>query len=125
MTATTTTHTKAEELAALRALAQRLGPSSYLGPWLTDALPWLEDQLRCDYMPQRARAMAEEAARIRAEAACDAVAMRQSAQLEARRLLEGVSKKADEITRAAQESAEATRGRAWDALRLALKELER
>lgn len=75
---TTTTRTKAEELAAVRALAEQLGPTSYLGPWLADALPWLEDQLRCDYIPQRARAMAEEAARIRAEAACDAVAMRQA-----------------------------------------------
>ncbi len=87
MTATaTSSRTKAEELAAVRAPAEQLGPSSYLGPWLTDALPWLADQLRCDYMPQCSRAMAEEAARVKAKACCDAIAKRQAAQLDARRL---------------------------------------
>ena len=33
--------TKAEELSALRRLAEELGPNSYLGPWLQDALPYL------------------------------------------------------------------------------------
>lgn len=121
---TTATHTKAEELAAVRALAQQLGPLSYLGPWLTDALPWLEDQLRCDYTPQRARAMAEEAARVRAEAACDAIAMRQSAQLEARRLLENTSAHAEQLKAQAEAEADRIRGRAWQAIRLAVKELE-
>lgn len=121
----TTTRTKAEELAAVRALAEQLGPSSYLGPWLADALPWLEDQLRCDYFPQRARAMAEEAARVKAEACCDAIATRQSAQLEARRLLEGTSAQAEQLKAQAEAEAERIRGRAWQAIRLAMKELER
>ena len=121
----TTTRTKAEELAAVQALAEQLGPSSYLGPWLIDALPWLEDQLRCDYIPQRARAMAEEAARVKAEACCDAIAMRQSAQLEARRLLEGTSAQAEQLRAQAEAEAERIRDRAWQAIRLAMKELER
>lgn len=121
----TTTPTKAEELAAVRALADQLGPGSYLGPWLSDALPWLADQLRCDYMPQRARAMAEEAARVRSEAACDAIAIRQTAQLEARRLLEATSTTAEQLKAKAETEADRIRGRAWQAVRLAMKELER
>jgi hypothetical protein len=122
---TTTTPTKAEELAAVRALADQLGPNSYLGPWLSDALPWLADQLRCDYMPQRARAMAEEAARVKAKACCDAIAIRQTAQLEARRLLEGTSATAEQLKAKAETEADRIRGRAWQAVRLAMKELER
>jgi hypothetical protein len=121
---TTTTPTKADELAAVEALAAQLGPNSYLGPWLRDALPWLADQLRCDYTPQRAREMAEEAARVRAEACCDAIAMRQSAQLEARRLLEGASSHTEELKAKAEAEADRIRGRAWQAIRLAMKELE-
>lgn len=123
--ATTTTRTKAEELAAVRALAEQLGPNSYLGPWLADALPWLEDQLRCDYFPQRARAMAEEAARVKAEACCDAIAIRQTAQLEARRLLEGTSAQAEQLKAQAEAEAERIRGRVWNAIRQATRELER
>ncbi|MCP9940986.1 hypothetical protein KBY70_01025 [Cyanobium sp. ATX 6E8] len=121
---TTTTPTKADELAAVEALAAQLGPSSYLGPWLRDALPWLADQLRCDYTPQRARAMAEEAARVRAEACCDAIAIRQAAQLDARRLLEGTSAQAEQLKAQAEADADRIRGRAWQAIRLAMKELE-
>lgn len=125
MTCNTTTKPrqweKSEELAALKELAEALGPDSYLGPWLADALPWLADQLRCDYFPQKARAMAEEAARVRAEACCDAIAIRQSAQLEARRLVDGCH----ELKEKAAVEAEQIKGRAWEALRLAMKELER
>jgi hypothetical protein len=116
--------TKAQELAAVRALAEQLGSASYLGPWLADALPWLEDQLRCDYFPQRARAMAEEAARVKAEACCDAIAIRQTAQLEARRLLEGTTTQAKQLKTQAEADADRIRGRAWQAIRLAMKELE-
>ena len=115
---TTTTPTKADELAAVEALAAQLGPNSYLGPWLRDALPWLADQLRCDYTPQRAREMAEDAARVRAEACCDAIAMRQSAQLE------GASSHTEELKAKAEAEADRIRGRAWQAIRLAMKELE-
>jgi hypothetical protein len=122
---TTTTPTKVEEFAAVRALADQLGAHSYLGPWLSDALPWLADQLRCDYLPQRARAMAEEAARVRSEACCDAIAIRQTAQLEARRLLEGTATTAEQLKAKAEAEADRIRGRAWQAIRLAVQELER
>jgi hypothetical protein len=111
---------KSEELAAIKELADCLGPDSYLGPWLADALPWLADQLRCDYFPQKAREMVEEAARVRAEACCDAIAMRQTAQLEARRLMESCHELKDKAAAEAEE----IKGRAWEALRQAMKQLE-
>jgi len=118
---TTTTPTKAEELAAVRALADQLGPNSYLGPWLRDALPWLADQLQSDYAPQRAQTMTQEAARLRADACTDAIAIRQRAHNEARQIvdqgIEQANKRLEEISRITS--------RAWDALRLAQKELER
>ena len=118
---TTTAKTKTEELAAVRALADQLGPNSYLGPWQRDALPWLADQLRCDLMPQRAQTMVEEAARLRADACTDAIAIRNQAHNEARQTREEVEAWAGKRT----EEVSAITGRAWDALRLAMKELER
>lgn len=119
--AATTTRTKTEELAAVRALAEQLGPHSYLGPWLADALPWLAEQLRSDFTPQRAQTMTEEAARLRADACTDAIAIRHQAHEDARRIREEAEtwagKRTDEVS--------AITGRAWDALRLAMKELER
>jgi len=117
---TTTTPTKAEELAAVLALADQLGPHSYLGPWLRDALPWLADQLRSDLVPQRAQAMTEEAARLRADACADAIAIRQRAHNEARAITDQATSWADKRT----EEVSRITGRAWEALRLAQKELE-
>lgn len=115
-----TVTTKAEELAAVRALADRLGPESYLGPWLADALPWLADQLRADLYPQGAQQMTEEASRFRADACIDAIAIRNQAQADARRVTDEVNAWADRQ----REEIEALRGRAWEALRSAQKQLE-
>jgi hypothetical protein len=117
---TTATPTKTEELAALQALASQLGPHSYLGPWLRDALPWLADQLRSDLAPQQAQAMVEEAARLRADACTDAIAIRQRAHNEARAITDQATSWADKRT----EEVSRITGRAWEALRLAQKELE-
>lgn len=122
--ATTTTPTKAEELAAVRALADQLGPNSYLGPWLTDALPWLADQLQSDYMPQRARAMAEEAARVKAAAISTADAIRSEARELAAADMERSRTQAAALIAAAQNEADRIRGRAWQAIRQALRALE-
>ena len=43
--------TKQQELDALRALAQELGPQSYLGPWILDNLPGIEADMRADLPP--------------------------------------------------------------------------
>lgn len=121
---TTTTPTKAEELAAVRALADQLGPNSYLGPWLADALPWLADQLQNDYMPQRARAMAEEAARVRAAAYGIADGIRKEARQLAAADREQGRKEAAALIAAAENEADRIRGRAWQAIRQATRALE-
>ena len=121
---TTTTPTKDEELAALGAVADRLGAHSYLGPWIRDALPWLADQLRCDYMPQRARAMAEEAARIKAAAISTADAIRAEARELAAADIEQGRRKAAALITAAQGEADRIKGNAWQAVRQALRTLE-
>ena len=43
--------TKNEELSILRDAIARLGPNSYLGPWLEDQLPWIESDMRSDIPP--------------------------------------------------------------------------
>ena len=112
--------TKADELAAVSRLATQLGPDSYLGPWLQDALPYLTDSLRSDIPPISALQLYEQATEDRLLG----FVARQKAQLEARELLDSTRVKADELLR--QEAAEADQitSRAWQAVRLALKELE-
>ena len=43
--------TKNDELAIIRATAEKLGPNSYLGPWLLQLLPELESHMRADVRP--------------------------------------------------------------------------
>lgn len=43
--------TKSSELAALAALADTLGPDSYIGPWIREILPFVEQDLRSDIRP--------------------------------------------------------------------------
>lgn len=64
--------TKTEELAAVRQLAEHLGPDSYIGPWLTDALDYLAADIQADHMPQSPRSLYASAAawRLETEAAC-------------------------------------------------------
>lgn len=44
--------TKKQELEIITEAASRLGPDSYLGPWLTQLLPELEQAMRSDTIPQ-------------------------------------------------------------------------
>ena len=112
--------TKADELSALRCLAEQLGPHSYLGPWLQDALPYLGDSLRSDIHPISARQLHQQAT---ADRVLGLMTMQQ-AQTEARELLDAARQKADELLRQATAEAERITGRAWQALRYALKSLE-
>ena len=43
--------TKNDELEIIRATAEKLGPNSYLGPWLLQLLPELESHMRADIRP--------------------------------------------------------------------------
>jgi cell division septum initiation protein DivIVA len=112
--------TKAYELSALRRLAEQLGPHSYLGPWLQDALPYLSDSLRSDINPISARQLHQQATEDRVLG----LLTMQQAQIEARELLDSAQDKADVLLQQATADAERITSRAWQAIRLAMKELE-
>jgi len=112
--------TKADELSALRRLAEQLGPHSYLGPWLQDALPYLSDSLRSDIHPISARQLHQQATADRVLG----LMTKQQAQTEARELLDSARDKADVLLQQAIADAERITSRAWQAIRLAMKELE-
>lgn len=112
--------TKADELTAVRHLADNLGPNSYLGPWLQDALPYLNDSLRSDIQPLSALQLHQQAHADRALG----LVSRQQAQIEARELLDSARQRADALLQQAATEADRITGRAWQAIRLAMKELE-
>jgi len=112
--------TKADELSALRHLAEQLGPHSYLGPWLKDALPYLSDSLRSDIHPVSALQLHQQATDDRVQG----LLTMQQAQIEARELLDSARNKADVLLQQATADAERITSRAWQAIRLAMKELE-
>jgi hypothetical protein len=44
--------TKQDEIKTLRECAEKLGPNSYCGDWLLDQLPFIENDMRSDFLPQ-------------------------------------------------------------------------
>jgi cell division septum initiation protein DivIVA len=44
--------TKQDEIETLRETAEKLGPNSYCGDWLIDQLPFIENDMRSDFLPQ-------------------------------------------------------------------------
>ena len=116
----TQTLTKAEELSALRHLAKQLGPHSYLGPWLQDALPYLSNSIRSDINPLSANQLHQQATDDRMQG----LLTKQQAQKEARELLDSARQKADVLLQQATVDAERITSRAWQAIRLAMEELE-
>jgi cell division septum initiation protein DivIVA len=44
--------TKSQELETLRETAEKLGSNSYCGDWLLDQLPFIENDMRSDFLPQ-------------------------------------------------------------------------
>ena len=44
--------TKNEEIETLRETAEKLGSNSYCGDWLIDQLPFIENDMRSDFLPQ-------------------------------------------------------------------------
>ena len=111
---------KAYELSAVSKLADQLGSNSYLGPWLQDALPYLSDRLRSDIPPTSALHLHQQASADRVLG----LKTKQEAQIEAREVLDSARKRADVLLRQATTEAERITSRAWQAVRLAMKELE-
>ena len=116
----TQTLTKAEELSAIRHLAKQLGPQSYLGPWLQVALPYLNDSLKPDIHPLSALQLHQQATDDRVHGLLTI----QQAQKEARELLDLARQKADVLLQKATADAERITSRAWQAIRLAMEEME-
>ena len=112
--------TKAEELTAISRLAEQLGPHSYLGQWLQDALPYLSDSLKSDIHPISALQLHQQAT---ADRVLGLMTM-QEAQTEALELLDSAREKADELLRQATADSDRITSRAWQAIHLAMKELE-
>jgi cell division septum initiation protein DivIVA len=44
--------TKSQEIETLRETAEKLGSNSYCGDWLIDQLPFIENDMRSDFLPQ-------------------------------------------------------------------------
>ena len=112
--------TKEQEINALQKMSTELGTNSYLGPWIRQSLPYLSDALKSDVPPISAFHLYEHASMDRIVAA----ASKQVAQQEARQILDAARQKADELLRQATAEAERITGRAWEALRHAMKSLE-
>jgi len=111
---------KADEISAIRRLALMLGPKSYLGPWLTASLPFLQDSIKSDLSPLSAEQLYQQSTADRNAA----LALRQEAEKSARKILDSARQKADVLQQQATAEAERITSRAWQAIRLAVKELE-
>ncbi len=101
--------TKDEEIQAIWRIADELGPKSYLGPWLQDALPFLAASITSDMVPISAQQMHQHAAADRVEG----LACKQQAQIEAREVLDSARLKADDLFIQARAEAERIKSRAW------------
>jgi len=121
MTTTTTTTTKAEELAALRELASRLGPDSYLGPWLLDAMDYLTAEITADIRPTSPAEMYRQASEWRISTEAASRLMRD----EARQTLDNARETADAVIAKAQAEAQEIRERVASAISSAEKDLWR
>jgi len=111
---------KAEEISAIRRLALMLGPKSYLGPWLKASLPFLEDSIKSDLSPLSAEQLYQQSTADRNAA----LAVRQEAEKSARQILDSARQKADVLHQQATAEAERITSRAWQAIKLAVKQLE-
>ena len=116
--------TKLDELSHVAELAQRLGPDSYLGPWLADCLPMLRDCMASDFIPDGPMKMHSDAAMARSDAMREALEIREQARKDGAGHREQGRKEAAAILRVAQAEADRVRGAAWGALRQATRALE-
>lgn len=98
--------TKADEMAAVRALAVQLGPHSYLGPWLAQRHAELAALIRSDHFPEMSLAdAAREAAALRSEARRDADSIMEAARTQAGQILaEAEEQAAHKITLATRQA---------------------
>ncbi len=104
---------KEQEIAILRETAQRLGPCSYMGPWLTESLPWLADAIACDVFPRSIESAHKTAEQIK-----------QRGRDEAEVIVNDALIKAADIVRRAEADAQRIRERQHACLHSTIKALE-
>lgn len=120
----TTTPTKSEELEALRALGERLGPSSYLGEWILETLPYLSDCLSRDFIPESAEKMAGDAAIARCDALSEAYKIREEARINAAAMRDLARQEAAAMLADARAQADRIKANALHAVQRAMQTLE-
>lgn len=90
--------TKDEELAVLREAAAKLGPYSYIGPWLLEQLPFIERDVQNDIPPTPTVAGSRaEAEQIVKDAERDAFRIFETAASKAGKVIADAEKRADSI----------------------------
>jgi hypothetical protein len=85
--------TKEQEITILRETAERLGADSYCGPWLKEALPFIESNIKSDLYPM--------------------IRLPHEAHNEAMQILKDAKLTADNIEGRANDLAEAVRAQAY------------
>jgi cell division septum initiation protein DivIVA len=91
--------TKSQEIETLRTTAEKLGPKSYCGDWLIDQLPFIESDMRSDFLPQTSWTQTR-----KLEQNTIALAKEQAA-----RILKDAEEQAERIKKDAQERADLIR----------------
>jgi cell division septum initiation protein DivIVA len=91
--------TKNQEIETLRETAEKLGPNSYCGDWLIEQLPFIEKDMRSDFLPQMGWADTR-----KMEQSTIALAKEQAA-----RILKDAKETAERIKKDAQERADLIR----------------
>ena len=101
-------------------MAQSLGANSYLGCLITQAIPYFRDSPQSDIVPLTPSELYQHAS-IAQQQALDVL---QEAQRQARSTLDQARKQSDQLVRLAHQEADRVKSRAYQSIRLAMKELE-
>jgi multidrug resistance efflux pump len=107
--------TKNQELLELKSLSAKLGPDSYIGPWLASIIPEIECDVRSDLQPMITWFEARKQA---AQAINDA-------RKEYERIIQEAQQHASRITKTAQNASHEAINNALNALASARSSLER
>lgn len=109
---------KSEEIAILREAAKKLGPNSYIGPWLLEVIPQVEWAIKSDFLPDVEVATVQDSTREAARIVNDAVNT-------ASFTIEAAKRRAGQITEGAVTYRNGIIERAEEALQACLRDLRR
>jgi len=89
--------TKEQEIKTLQATAKKLGPDSYMGPWLTRALPFIESAMRSDMPFHTIEQETITARETVAEGERKAKAIIEAAEKKAEQILDGARRRRNDL----------------------------